>query len=540
MTVTNPEIAKLLSRVARLMALAGENPYKIRAYENGARTVNELLTPVDELIASGRKLTDLPGIGEGLSKAITEALATGSLSQAAELEGSIAAPLLALYDDTGLEPDVARKLFERHGVQSVGDLRRELEAGTLKKLGAKTLRSITEALAGGPSRILLSEADRVVAGAFAALGLDLRSPLLAVTGEVRRRVETIGEARLLARESFYEEARRGLDGRFDVKISPASDRDWGAALLRNTGNEAHVAALERLASERGLRFEGEEEEIYSALGLPFIPPELREGIDEVGAAARGVLPELITVGDVKGDLHAHTDASDGAHSLEEMARAAMARGYRYLAVTDHSQRLKIARGLSPERLAAQIDEIDRLNEIFSGFRLLKSSEVDILDDGSLDYPDELLARLDFAVCSVHSRFNLPPEKQTERLLKAIRNPYCAVIGHPTGRLLLDREGYKFDVEQVFKAAADAGCLLEINANPHRLDLSDSHVRLARSLGIKITISTDAHHANELDNMRYGIGQARRGMLSAAEVVNTRGLDEALGLLRWRRSAGTRT
>jgi DNA polymerase (family 10) len=327
-----------------------------------------------------------------------------------------------------------------------------------------------------------------------------------------------------------------LSAGIPLRIQLAPPWDWGRRLFLCTGSAAHLRRLAAFTgSLRSLAARTsavpEETDLYRKFGLAYIEPELREGGDEVEQAAAGTLPELVTAADIRGDLHAHSMSSDGVHSIEQMARAARLRGYEYLGISDHSQSLKIARGLPPEMLWQQIRLIDQLNERLDGFRILKSAEVDILADGGLDYPDELLRELDYTICSIHSRFALGPAEQTERLLRAMDNRYFHILGHATGRLLLKRPGYEFDVDRVIEHARQAGCFFEINSSPDRLDLSAENVRRAAAAGVKIAINTDSHSTGELGLIAYGIDQARRAGLEKAAVLNCYPWQELSRLLR---------
>ena len=334
--------------------------------------------------------------------------------------------------------------------------------------------------------------------------------------------------------------RSGLQ--VDLRVVP--EESYGAALHYFTGSKAHNIAVRLIGVKRGLKineygiFRGEEriggrteEEVFARVGLPWIAPELRENRGEIEAALGGGLPTLVTEGDIRGDLHAHTRETDGRATLEQMAEAARARGYEYLAITEHSRNLAMVRGLDPERLRRQVAAIDRLNESLDGFRVLKGIEMDILEDGSLDLPDDVLAELDFTVCSIHSKFNLPGAQQTERVIRAMDNRHFNIFGHPTGRLLGQREAYEIDLERILRAAKERGCFVELNAQPDRLDLDDANCRLARELGVKVAIATDAHAPGEFNFIRYGVGQARRGWLEKDDVLNTRPAAELLKLLQ---------
>jgi DNA polymerase (family 10) len=339
-----------------------------------------------------------------------------------------------------------------------------------------------------------------------------------------------------------------LRSRFQVDLRVVPQDAFGAALHYFTGSKDHNVAIRTIGVKKGLKiseygiFQGEgekekrvggqtEEEVFAAVGLPYIAPELRENRGEIEAAREGKLPLLVALEDIRGDLHAHTRETDGRSTLEEMAAAARALGYGYFAITEHSRSVTIARGLDPKRLEKQIEAIDRLADRYPDFRILKGIELDILEDGSLDLPDHVLARLDLRVCSVHSRFTLSAEKQTERIIRAMDNPLFNILGHPTGRLIGEREPYAVDMEKIVAAAAERGCFLELNAHPDRLDLTDFHCRMARDMGVKVVISTDAHYTEDFKFMRFGIDQARRGWLEKDDVLNTRELDDLLALLK---------
>jgi DNA polymerase (family 10) len=388
-----------------------------------------------------------------------------------------------------------------------------------------------------------------------------------IAGSYRRMRETVGDldilvaartgAAVMERLRRYDEVREVLASgetrasvvlksglQVDVRLVP--EESYGAALHYFTGSKAHNIAIRRIGQERGLKineygvFRGErriagetEESVFEAVGLPFIPPELREDRGEIEAARRGELPQLVVLADLKGDLHLHTRATDGHHSIREMALAAKAAGLGYIAVTEHSRRLTVARGLDPRGLAKQIDEIERLNGELDGITVLKGIEVDILEDGTLDLPDSILKRLDIVVGAVHSAFGLPRREQTERILRAMENPYFNVLAHPTGRLLGEREACDVDMLRIVRAAKRLGCFLEVNAQPDRLDLNDVHCRMARDEGVLVAISSDAHSTHDFAHLRYGIGQARRGWLEPRDVLNTRTLSELKPLLRRR-------
>ena len=429
---------------------------------------------------------------------------------------------------------------------------------------ANVLRAIAEGV-GEAQRTKLATAEQIVAPLLHHLRQAEGVLQVEVAGSYRRRRETVGDLDIVvaaepsrpAMERFttYEDVshivekgatrstvllRNGLQ--VDLRVVPAES--FGAALCYFTGSKAHNIALRQIAVDRRMKFNeyglfrgtrrlggDTEAELYQRLGLTIIPPELREDQGEIDAAEHGRLPQLVTVDDMRGDLHVHTTASDGRASLPAMAKAAQGKGYGYIAITDHSRRVAMAHGLDTKRLAKQIDDIDRFNADLSGFIVLKSIEVDILDDGSLDLPDHILRRLDLVVGAIHSRFDLPRDKQTERILRAMDNRCLNILAHPTGRLINQRPAYAIDMERVMRGAIERGCFLELNAQPDRLDLTDVHCRLAKQLGLKVAISTDAHATIELDFMRFGVDQARRGWLEPADVLNTRPLGQLRHLLQ---------
>ena len=570
MPVHNAEIAEILYEVADLLEIEGENPFRVRAYREAARTVENHPRSLAEMAGEGEDLTRLPGIGEDLADKIREIARTGTLRQAEELRERVPPGLRGLLGVPGLGPRRVRELHRRLGVESAAELERAAREGRVRRLpgfGAKTERNILEALGRKerPQRFRLSAAEpaaRALEEHLEGCGA-VREAVVA--GSFRRRRETVGDLDVVACsqegrrviEHFvaFEDIERvvskgstrssvvlknGLEA--DLRVVP--EESFGTALLYFTGAQPHHVALRDMALKRRLKlneyglFRGEErvagrteEEVYAQLGLRYIEPELREHRGEIEAARQDSLPQLLAQEDLRGDLHSHTTATDGRSGLHEMAEAARERGYEYLAVTDHSRRLRVARGLDERRLREQMEEIDRLNEELEGITLLKGAEVDILEDGSLDLPDGVLEELDVVVCSVHHKLRLPEREQTRRVLRALENPNVNILAHPTGRLIGRREPYELDVERVMEAARERGCVLELNSNPERLDLNDAHCKLAKEMGVKIAVSTDAHSADELANIRCGVGQARRGWLEREDVVNTRPLGELRRLLR---------
>jgi len=569
--VHNRQIADMFGRLADLLEIEGANPFRVRAYRNAARVVGGYPRSLADRLAEGADLTDLSGIGEDLAAKIETIVRTGRLPKLEEVEKRTPPALSDLMKVPGLGPKRVKALYQALNVRSLEDLRRALRAGRVRELpgfGAKTEAAIREGIdrAGrSEQRTLRPDAEEIAAPLLAHLQAVPGVKDVALAGSYRRCRETVGDLDILVtcRRGApvmqalvdYDEvetvAAQGdtrstviLASGLQVDLRVVPQVSWGAALHYFTGAKAHNIAVRRMGAAKGLKineygvFRGErrvagrtEEEVFAQVGLPYIVPELREDRGEIEAALAGTLPALVTLADIRGDLHAHTAATDGQDSLEAMARAAHARGYEYLAITDHSRRVAMAHGLDRRRLAEQIDAIDALNERLAGLVVLKGIEVDILEDGSLDLPDSILDRLDVVVCSVHYQFALPRPKQTTRILRALDNPRCNILAHPTGRLLNERAAYDVDLEAVLTGAKERGCAVELNAQPSRLDLDDLACRMAKEIGVLVAISTDAHSTGNLDYMRYGVDQARRGWLEPADVINTRSLAELEGLLR---------
>ena len=571
MPTHNRDIAAKFDELADLLEIEGANAFRVRAYRNAARTIRDLPQTVAQLVREDADLTELPGIGEDLARKTREVVETGELSALQKVVQSVPESLIEVMGVAGLGPKRVKTLYEQLGVKDVDGLKQAAQAGkiqTLSGFGAKTEQNILQELAtrgSGEKRFRRRDAEEMAEPLVALLrevdGVDQA----AIAGSYRRRKETVGDLDILVacadagpvmrRFVAYDDVTRVLSqgdtrasvilkGGLQVDLRAVQPESFGAALHYFTGSQAHNIRVRQLGQERGLKvneygvFQGEhrvagqtEAEVFDAVGLPGIVPELREDRGEIEAAQAGALPELIASADIRGNLHSHTDWSDGAGTLEEMAEAARARGLAYLAVTDHSKAVRVANGLDADRLARQIDAIDALNDRLDGITLLKSIEVDILEDGGLDLPDDLLARLDLTVCSIHSRMNLSGDKQTARVLKAMENPNFTILGHPTGRLLGERSGYELDMQRVIEQARQGGRVLEINAQPARLDLDDTHARMARDAGVKLSIATDAHAGMHLDLMRFGVDQARRAWLTADDVINTRDLKGLRALLR---------
>ena len=571
MPIQNADVADIFNRVANLLEIEEANPYRVRAYRNAARTVSSLGRPVAEMVAQNEDLSQLSGIGEDLAGKIAEIVETGTLEQLETIEERTPRKLNELMRIPGLGPKRVGTLHRELGITNQDELRAAAEAHEIREVkgfGQKTEQSLREALAeaaDGEERISILEAEQRAEPLLDYLGASEGVKRITMAGSYRRRKETVGDLDILVtckrgadvmdRFTGYEDVRKVVSHgktrstvvlksglQVDLRVLP--EVGYGAGLHYFTGSKAHNIAVRKRGVRKGFKineygvFKNDrrvagktEEEVYEKVGLALVPPELREDAGEIEAAAEGRLPELVCREDMRGDLHAHSDATDGQDSLEEMVAAARRLGYAYLAITDHSKRVTMAKGLDAERLEAQIERIDHLNEQLEDFRVLKGIEVDILEDGALDLPDSILKPLDLRVCSVHYAQNLPRGRQTRRIIKAMENPLFNILGHPTGRILGQRRGYDVDLEKIMDAAQDLGCFMELNAEPDRLDLSDVHCRMALDKGVRVANSTDAHSTASQAFMRFGIDQARRGWLTADDVLNTRGCDALLELLR---------
>jgi len=568
----NADIARLLGEVADLLEISAGNPFKVRAYRNAARTVADHPDPIAELVTGGEfDLTDLPGIGAGIAKEITALVQTGTLPQRQLLVGQIPPGLLDLLHIPGLGPKRVKLFHDELKVNSVADLKNALEQGRIAKLsgfGPKLLEKIREGVAGagpaaGPKRIVLHEAEQYARAIVEYLKAGGGINEIDVAGSFRRRKETIGDLDIVVScvnapaviqrfgkfGDVREVAAQGdtrstvrLSGGLQVDLRVVEPNCFGAAMQYFTGSQAHNIELRKIAQGKKLKlneygvFRGTEcisgrteQDVYAALGLDWIPPEMRENRGEIGLAKEHTLPALVTLEDVRGDLQMHTDASDGKATLSEMVEAARVLGYGYVAITDHSPRMSMA-GQSPAELRAQWKEIDRLNKGMRGFRILKSVEMDILENGRLDLPDDVLAEADYVVATIHYGLKQAERQLTDRLLAAIANRWVDAIGHPTGRILPNRPSYALDFDVVAKAAANAKCLLEINGS-ERLDLPDTLAAAAKSHGVRFVLSTDAHNTRELGFMRFAVAVARRAWLTAADILNTRPLPDFLKGLR---------
>jgi len=544
-------IARALREMAALLDAAGQETFKARAYARGAEVLERLDADLGDLVTS-RRLTTLPGIGPALAAMISDLYQTGRSPTLEEQRGRVPPVVLELSRIPRLGPDKIAALHAALGVKTIDDLEAACVAGrvrSVKGMGAKTERRILEAIrrlrAPEAPRVLLPEA--LAAADVLRAHLEKKSVAVEAAGDLRRWAESVEElslvvaadrpadamkhalqAPLLAEVSSRDtDAFQGrLSSGLPVRVQILPRTAYAPALLKATGSAAHVEQLERLARERGARLEGESEaEIYDRLGLPLIPPELREGEGEIAAAMAGTLPDdLVTAEDLRGLVHCHTVYSDGQHTVEQMARAADALGMEYMTITDHSPAAAYANGLPVDRLKAQWDEIARVQERVS-VKLLRGTESDILADGRLDYPDAILELLDVIIASIHRRHRMDAHQMTERLVRAMALPCFKIWGHALGRLILSRPPVECRVEEVLDAAAAGRAAVEINGDPKRLDLPPRWLRAARERGLSFVVSTDAHSVGELGNVRYGIPMARRGWVRRGEVLNTRGAAE---------------
>jgi DNA polymerase (family 10) len=568
----NPDIARLFDEVADLLEIQDANPFRVRAYRNAARTIRDFPEPLTDVVRAGTQdLTDIAGIGDDLAEKITEIVTTGELGLRQQLAKKLPAGLLDLLRIPGLGPKRVKLLYKKLKVKSAGDLAKALDAGKVQKLkgfGPKMEEKMRAGLGQAQAterRMLLHEADTQASAIVGYLqtGGDIRQ--IEVAGSYRRRRETIGDLDILvtsddgARAMDYfvhygdvatviahgeTRATVKLRGGLQVDLRAVEPAAYGAALQYFTGSKAHNVELRKIAQEHGYKlneyglFKGTrrvagrtEEEIYAKLGLDWMPPELREARGEIALAREHRLPRLVTRADIRGDLQMHTAATDGQGTLDEMAHAARALGYAYIAITDHSKRVTMARGLDPKRLREQWKTIDAWNATAKGFVILKSVELDILESGKLDLPDDVLAEADYVVATMHYGITQSAKELTRRLVGAAEHPFVDAIGHPTGRLVGKREPYPADFDALSRACAAAGCLLELNGHPERMDLPDTIAAAAKRHGARFVLSTDSHQPGNLPFMKYAVDLARRAGLEAADIANTRPLAEFTAQLK---------
>jgi DNA polymerase (family 10) len=572
--MSNKEIAKVFQDIADLLELKGENPFKIRAYQKVVRSIEHLPVELEQLVAED-KLKDIPGVGEAITNKITELVTTGHLGYYEKLKAEFPEGISTLLDLPGIGPKTAMLLAKELDIKSIDELEVAIVGGkvtSLYRMGDKTVENLLRQIQAlrrkkRSQRIPISEALPVVDEISARLNHLPGLRHLTPAGSLRRFRETVGDIDLMGTADNATEVIQAfttlpqvkevlasgttkasvlVSGGLQVDLRIVDHDSFGSTLQYFTGSKQHNINLRERAHRMGLKLSeygitnlateelekfATEEAFYERQGLEFIPPELREGQQEVERAEQGIIPRLVELSDIKGDLHVHTNWSDGRDSLEAMALAAEALGYQYLGITDHSGGRGIAHGLDAERLRQQILEIKQLNQKIDGIHILTGIEVDIRADGRLDIPDELLAELDIVTAAVHSSLNQSQEQMTGRILGAVENPNVDMLAHPTCRLLPDREPVAVDMEAVFHVAAKTNTILEINAMPSRLDLKDIHAYRARELGVKLVINTDAHSTEHLQFMRFGIGVARRGWCQAQDILNTRPLDEIMTYLR---------
>ena len=570
MAVLNGEIAEIFSKTADLLEIKGENPFKVRAYRNAARIIQNMGRSLDSLVKEGFDLTRLPGIGSDLASYIEEIVKTGKFSKLESLKRELPEGLEELLAIEGLGPKRVRELYEAFHITSLKDLANIAQSGEIYKLKGfgpklveKILKGITLAKKSGRrfrfdiAKPYAEDIKKYLQNFSGVLKVE-------VAGSYRRRKESVGDLDILAVAKNWDEVSdyfvkypkvkevvsKGetrstviLNNDLQVDLRSVAMESYGSALHYFTGSKAHNIKIRKMAIDRGWKineygiFDGDkkiagesESGMYETMGLCFIEPELREDRGEIEACLEGKLPKLIERGDIKGDLHIHSNYTDGKASIKEMALAALDMGYEYIAITDHSKHLTVAKGLDEERILKQFEEIERLNEELD-IVILKGIECDILEDGSLDLPNSILERLDIVLGAVHFKFNLSKSEQTKRVIKAMKNPYFNVLAHPTGRVIGHRNAYEIDMDEIIKAAKGEGVVLEINAQPERLDLNDVLAKTAKENGNLFAISTDSHDVESLNFMEYGINQARRGWVEKEDVINTLSLRELKSVLK---------
>jgi len=562
----NKELADLFNKMADILEFKDENPFKISAYRKASRVLGDLTQDIQEIAESG-ELKKVPGIGEGMAQKIEEYLRTGKVSKFEEVRKGVSDELIAMMEIPGMGPKTLALLHKERRIGNLSQLEKAVENGSLIGLpgmGEKKVDNIRrgiQLLMQSKGRMNLGMAFPVAKRIVKILREKTGSDKVEWAGSLRRMRENIGDIDILATGPSHEKiiyafthlpdvkevlasgetkASVIMEGGVQIDLRVVEEDSYGAALQYFTGSKAHNIHLRGIAKAKGIKineygvFRGEkkiggkeEQDVYRALGMDWVEPELREDRGEVEAAQEKSLPKLIEESDVKGDLHVHSNWSDGSSSIEEVARTAQKRGYQYVAICDHSKSLKITHGLDETRLMKQMEEIDRVNETMKGFQILKGTEVDILSDGRLDLSDKVLKRLDFVVAAIHSGFKQDREKMTQRITKALENPWVHVLAHPSGRLLGTRDPYEVDMDAVLEAARRNGKALEINAYFERLDLDDLHCRKAKEMGIRMTIGTDTHHLDQMWMMSLGVAVARRGWLEAKDVLNTLSLKEIL-------------
>jgi DNA polymerase (family 10) len=570
----NIEIAQIFNEIADILEIKGENKFRVGAYRRAAQVIEALPKDINEIYKEN-KLEEIPGIGKSLADHIKELIETGKCKKFERIKKNFPLSLIELMKIENLGPKRIKFLYQKYKVENLTQLIEVLNSGKLLKekgWGEKTIQNILKGIElyqKFSQRFLLGKVYFLAQGIVEKLKKFPEIDKVELCGSIRRMKETIGDLDILVTaknpkkvidffcsldEVKEVRAKGSTKANVLLKRGPEADlrvvkpESFGAALHYFTGSKAHNIAIRKMGVERGLRINeygvfkkvgnkfkligGEkEEDVFKAVGLPWIPPEIRENTGEIEAALKNQLPKLINLKDLKGDLHVHSNWSDGADSILEIAEAAKKRGYEYIAITDHTPTVGITGGLTIDRVLEQIKEIKKINEKIKGIKVLSGIEVDIRKDGSLDLPDEILKKLDVVVASVHTSFRQPKDVMTKRIIKAMQNPYVNIIAHPTGRIINEREPYELDLEAIMKEAKKTGTILELNSFWNRLDLNDVNCRLAKSFNVKIAISTDAHNIMELEIIRFGIATARRGWLEKDDVVNTLPVSQLLKILK---------
>lgn len=574
MRIENIEIANNLAKLADLLELRGANPFRIRAYRNAARTILNLKKNLSEMVKNGEDITAIKGIGKAIGRKIKIIVKTGRLPFTRYTREHTPHTVSELTRIEGLGPKRIRILNEEHNIYTIEELRDALLSEDIEKfskLGSKLVTKLRHDLQhyeDKPKSLRFSFARMYGKSLYNYISRIPEVLQVEITGSVRRYKDEVGNINFLIAtqdrtyvineflqyediieicSSTTDSAQVRLKSGVCVDVHAVLPNCFYAALVFHTGSKSHVAKLQTLAAQKDYKFsEGglykngrlvplvKEKQLYQHLALRYIEPELREDRGEIEAAAANKLPKLISIADIRGDLHCHTNETDGVNTLEEMIKAAITHGYEYIAITDHSKRLAMVRGLDEQRLFAQIEEIDKLQLQYPQIRILKGIEVDIMADGKLDLSDDVLKELDFTVCSIHYKFRIEPQLQTERILKAMDNRYFTILGHPTGRLINRREPYGIDLEKIMQHAKTTGCCLELNAQPERLDLKSEYCQMAKYYGVKLAISTDAHSIYQMNFMEFGVSQARRGWLEKKDVLNAYSLPQLLTFFNFKK------
>lgn len=570
--MVNKLIAEIFNNIADILEIKNDNRFRINAYRRAALSISDMPVPLEEY-DSKNALDTIPGIGKDLASKIHEYMSTGKIQLYEELKKSIPEAVLDFIKIPGVGPKTALVLFKELNIKSMEDLAEKAKSGNISKIrgiGDKTIQNILRGidfLSKSGARTLLSDAKGIAEEILNEVKKLGAIEKIEIAGSIRRWKETIGDIDIIAvsknpkliMDRFvalpaikeilaHGETKSSVETVFGIQVDLriVKKDSYGACLAYLTGSKEHNVKLREIAVKKKMKineyglFRGadnkkiagrNEEDMYKALGLEFVPPEMRENRGEIELAAEKRIPALVAETDLKSDLHIHTNASDGSLTLEEVVDIAKNIGYQYIAITDHSKTLRVARGLGEKGILDRIKDIDRLNRKIKGMTVLKGAEVDILPDGSMDYPDEILKELDFVIGAIHQGFKESKEQITRRIVTAMRNKYVHMIAHPTGRLLGIREAYAVDINAVLKEARDTNTAVEINANPHRLDLSDTHSRMAKDMSVRIGIGSDSHGENEFKNIVYGIGVARRGWLESKNIINTYPLESFLKIIK---------